>query len=125
MINKYKIRFGLVGIFIMLSLAGWILYVTFTTTAMYDTQSCCVNSHHSVSASTTDIPIILKQDPVEPGNPDHLEPNANCATNPKQGQVACPCAKHKSCNPDGSTNEHSSCKSWCFKKWCFCGTPCA
>lgn len=58
-----------------------------------------------------------EQEGQEEGNPGHKEPTRFCATNPTGKQVGCKCARHRTCQADGTTNEPIQCRSWCFKHW--------
>lgn len=53
----------------------------------------------------------------EPGNPEHKEPTEICTHHPVVGKKGVACTCHQSCT---TTENDSTCKSYCFKKWCNC-----
>jgi hypothetical protein len=73
--------------------------------------------------------VAVAQDPgqepgQEEGNPGHRRPEQNCSHKPTKKQVNCHCKTD--CNPDGTQQEDTRCRSYCHKDMCSCPrTPCA
>jgi len=86
-------------------------------------HSCC--TAHAAAQEPGQEPL-PGEDPVEPGNPNHERPRdgQGCATKASKNRVACKCARHKKCNPDGTTQESISCRWYCFSWACYCAPAC-
>ena len=73
------------------------------------------------------VAVAFAQDPPppddEPGNPEHKIPEHPCSHAPKGKRVACKCARHRTCDADGSVIESFVCKSYCHPRFCECPLP--